>query len=411
MRLNLFLAGALAAGALASAAQAGDYQIVDVAKSQIGLNVSIAGTVTAFKTVQLTAQAPGRIRHIAGREGDTFASGSVLIEMDDTAMLARREAALAAREAAIASIQNAHAQLRREYLSPRSDSTASAPGGMGVPAMMDEMFSSPMQGFMGMRDNDVQRYSDMVSMRTAVTQAQNSLRQAEANIREIDARLRDTRSVAPFAGVIEKVYVEIGDTVQPGQPIVDYSEAGRYKVEADLPVHLVRGLKPGQRLPVSLDNDGNPIPGSVHRIHPVADQQRHTVRVELSLPSGTLATSGQYAEIRVPDSSASIPAQLTIPASAVVSRGGMALVFQVGDDGKALLRVVRAGEQLEDGRLVVLSGLREADRIVANPSPGLRSGAQVEAPPEPEQPPVADESEQPAEQAAAPAAPSIAEQQ
>lgn len=378
MRLNLFLASILAVSATALHANSSDYDIVTVEKSAVGLNISIAGTVTAFKTVQLTAQIPARVLSITGREGDSFEEGGVLIQLDDAAMLARREAAYAAREAAIASIQNAEAQLRREYLSPRSDSTASAPGGMGMPAMVDEMFSSPMQGFMGMRDNDVQRYSDMVSMRTGVAQAQTQLRQADANILEIEAKLRDTRSVAPFAGVIEKVYVEVGDTVQPGQPMVNYSESGQYKVEADLPVHLVRGLRPGQQLPVSLDNNSAPIDATVYRIHPTADIQRHTVHVEFTLPEGTTATTGQYAELKVPDTSSDIPAQLTIPSSAVVSKGGMALVFSVDTEGTARLRVVRLGED-SGTRVVVLSGVRENDEIVNNPPPGLRAGTRVKS--------------------------------
>lgn len=378
MRLNLFLASLLAMSATTLQANTGEFDIVNVEKSEVGLNISIAGTVTALKTVQLTAQIPARVLSIYGREGDSFAEGSVLIQLDDAAMLARREAAYAAREAALAAIQNAQAQLRREYLSPRSDSTAAAPGGMGVPAMMDEMFASPMQGFMGMRDNEVQRYSDMVSMRTGVAQAQTQLRQADANILEIEAKLRDTRSVAPFSGVIEKVYVEVGDTVQPGQPMVSFSESGQYKVEADLPVHLVRGLRPGQQMPVSLDNNSAPVMATVHRIHPTADLQRHTVEVEFTLPVGTSATAGQYAELKIPDTSSDIPSQLTIPSTAVVNKGGMALVYAVDNDGIARLRVVRLGDKA-GAQVVVLSGVRENDEIVNNPPPGMRAGTQVKS--------------------------------
>lgn len=379
MRLNALLAGLLATAvttATAIASQSG-IEVVPVQRSQIGLSVSVAGTVTARKTVQLAAQTPGRVITIAGREGDTFSSGAVLIQLDEAAMLARREAAMAARESALASIQNAQAQYRREIYSPRSDAASSAPGGMGMPAMMDDMFSSPMQGFMGMRDDEIQRYSDMVGARTQVAQAQTALRQAEASIMEIDASLRDTRSIAPFDGIIEKVYVEVGDTVQPGQPIVDFSETGRYKVEADLPVHLVRNLSKGQSLPVSLDNKGRSISAEVYRIHPVADARRHTVRVEFSLPTSVNATAGQYAEIRVPDTSNQLPAQLTMPMSAVLSRGGMAQVFAVDQTGAARLRVVRLGEATGDGRVVVLSGVLEGNLVVNNPPPGLRSGVVV----------------------------------
>lgn len=355
-------------------------QIVPVERAEVQLTVSIAGTVTPFKTVQLTAQMPGRILHIAGREGDSFAQGQVLVELDDSALLAKREAAVAAYQSASAAIYNAQAQYQQELETPRSEATRTAPGGFGFPAMMDQVFGTPMQDVMGLRNQDSQEYTDLVSVQTQLTQAQNALRQAQANIREIDSRLRDTRSVAPFDGVIDKVYVEEGDTVQPGQPLVDFSLVGRFKVEADLPVHLVRNLAPGMTLPVNLNNQGQQVMAEVYRIHPTADLQRHTIRVELTLPYGTHATAGQYAEIAVNDNGANIPAQLSIPRSAVIEKGGMPLVFSVDRNGIARLRVVRLGEELANGRVAVLSGVREGDRVIANPPPGLKAGRQVLTP-------------------------------
>ena len=356
----------------------GGLQIVPVERAQTQLTVSIAGTVTPFKTVQLTAQIPGRVKYIGGREGDAFGEGQVLIELDDTALLARREAAVAAREAAIASIQNAQAQYQRELASPRSDATSMAPGGFGFPAMMDQMFSSPMEDALGFRDRDMEQYSNVIDVQTRVAQAQTSLRQADASIAEIDSRLRDTRSVTPFSGVVDKLYVEVGDTVQPGQPLVDFSQSGLYKVEADLPVHLVRTLSPGMTLPVKFDNRGQHTMAQVYRIYPTADLQRHTVHVEFTLPQGTSATAGQYVELEVTDTGANIPAQLSIPRSAVIDKGGMPLVFSIDANGVARLRVVRLGDELGKGRVAVLSGVRAGDRIIDNPPPGLKAGAVVQ---------------------------------
>ena len=140
-------------GQTASAAgQAGiEYQIHEVNRESIPLTVSFAGTVSADKTLQLTAQMPGRITMIAGQEGDAFERGSVLVELDDSGLLARREAAIANRAAAVADMRNARVQLNREIYSPRSNSAGAAPGGMGMPAMMDQVFTNPMQNMMGMR--------------------------------------------------------------------------------------------------------------------------------------------------------------------------------------------------------------------------------------------------------------------
>ena len=372
-------------GQTASAAgQAGiEYQIHEVNRESIPLTVSFAGTVSADKTLQLTAQMPGRITMIAGQEGDAFERGSVLVELDDSGLLARREAAIANRAAAVADMRNARVQLNREIYSPRSNSAGAAPGGMGMPAMMDQVFTNPMQNMMGMRSRGSELQSDLVGAETALAQATTRMRSAEANIAEIDSLLRDTKGIAQFSGVIQKVYVEVGDTVQPGQPLLDFSESAALVVEADLPVRLSRALRPGQPIEVVLQGSG-PMRAPVSRIHPVADPRQNTVRVELSLPHSSGATPGQYVEIRIPDNASQMPAQLTIPQTAVITRGGLPLVYAIDAEGRARLRVVRLGGSPDGRSQVVLSGVNVGDLLVDQPPPGLRAGTQVMNPVRPE---------------------------
>jgi RND family efflux transporter MFP subunit len=368
---------------MASEAPAGGFKVHTVSRESIPLTVSFAGTVSADKTLQLTAQMPGRIAAIAGQEGDAFDKGSVLVELDDSGLLARLDAAIANREAAIADMRNARVQLDRELYSPRSNSAGAAPGGMGMPAMMDQVFTNPMQNMMGMRSRGSELRSDLVGAETALAQANTRIRSAEANIKEIESMLRDTRGIAQFSGVIQKVYVEVGDTVQPGQPLIDFSESAALVVETDLPVRLSRSLRLGQPIDVALQGS-NVIQAPVGLIHPVADPRQNTVRVELTLPTGSGATPGQYVEIRVPDHAAQMPAQLTVPKSAIVTKGGLPLVYAVGSDGKARLRVVRLGNSPDANTRVVLSGVNVGDRLVDQPPPGLRAGTQILQPVPPE---------------------------
>lgn len=369
--------------ALAADSTNTEYKLYEVGREAIPLTVSFAGTVSADKTLQLTAQMSGRIAQIAGQEGDRFDAGTVLIELDDSALLARIDAAVASRDAAAADIRNARVQLQRELYSPRSNSSGSAPGGMGMPAMMDQAFTNPMQSFMGMRNRGSERTSDLVSAETTLAQATTRYKSAEANIKEIQSMLRDTQGVAQFSGVIQKVHVEVGDTVQPGQPLLDFGESEALKVEADLPVRLSRTLQPGQVLDVELNGD-TLLKAPVSRIYPVADPRQNTVRIELALDAGSGATPGQYVEIRVPDIAAGLPDQLTIPNSAIVTKGGLPLVFAIDGEGKARLRVVRLGNAPDGSTRVVLSGVNAGDLLVDQPPPGMRSGTPIISPALPE---------------------------
>jgi len=386
VKLDKFLLATVLIAELGSVAAAeignSEYKIHEVSRESLALTVSFAGTVSADKTLQLTAQMPGRIARIAGQEGDAFESGTVLVELDDAALLARVEAAAASRDAAAADIRNARVQLQRELYSPRSNSAGSAPGGMGMPAMMDQAFTNPLQSMMGMRNRGTERASDLVGAETTLAQATTRYKSAEANIKEIQSRLRDTKGVAQFSGVIQKVHVEVGDTVQPGQPLLDFSESAALKVEADLPVRLSQTLQPGQMLDVALGETLLQAP--VSRIHPVADPRQNTVRIELALDVASGATPGQYVEIRVPDRAADLPAQLTIPQTAVITKGGLPLVYAIDREGKARLRVVRLGNAPDGRSRVVLSGVKAGDQLVDRPPPGLRAGTQITTPVQPE---------------------------
>jgi RND family efflux transporter MFP subunit len=376
--LTAVLAGALSLLALsASAAEPAAYDLYTVQRERTGVAIDIAGTVIARKTAQLSAQLPGRVSLIAGQEGDRFATGTVLVALDDRAWQAKLDAAVASRDAALASIRNANAQWSRELASPQGSAGSQAPGGMGMPAMVDQMFTNPMQSFMGMRNRGAERGSDLVARETQIAQANNAYRQAEAQIREIQAILRDTKSVAPFDGVIETVHVEVGDTVQPGQPLISYSETAGFQVQADVPVRLRPGLQEGMALNVQLDGSPPTIAAPISRIFPVADPEQHTVRIELDLPTDTVATVGQYAEISVPAPGGAQSASLLLPKSAIIRKGGLPLVFIAGPEGRARLRVIRVGEAVDANLTAVLSGIREGDRVVDNPPPGLRAGDPV----------------------------------
>jgi RND family efflux transporter MFP subunit len=376
LSLGLFCLLSFALAPVASL-PAKDIDLYTVKREQVSVHIAIAGTVSARKTVQLTAQIPGRIQQISGQEGDRFRQGNLLVQIDDRALRAKLDAAIASRDSALASIRNANMQLNRERYSPQSRASGEAPGGMGMPAMMDQMFTNPMQNVMGMRNRGIEQGSDLVSRETLLTQANTQYKQAEAQIEEIQAALRDARSVAPFTGVVETVYVEVGDTVQPGQPILNFSETGGFQVEADVPARIRSGLREGDLLEVRLDGADPAIKARITRIFPVADPRQHTVRVEMELPQGTQATVGQYAEVHVPDMQAQRVSDLVIPRSAVIKKGGLPLVYAVGDDGMTRLRVVRLGENLGTGYCVVLAGLREGDVILNDPPPGMRAGVPV----------------------------------
>ena len=332
--------------------------------------LSLGGTVVPYKEVTLAAQLPGRVTFIAGREGDTFEEAKLLVAIGDEELLANRRALLAQIASADAQLRNAGVQYNREIYSPQS---RTAPGGMGMPNLFDQMFTRPMEGFIGDRDRTTERSADLFSSGIQIQEAQNALLRLQAELQALDSKIRDARSIAPFAGVVIKKLVEVGDTVQPGQALLNFADVSYLQVEVDVPARLRAGLREGQMVQAELDPANHRVPVRVAQIFPMADPQRHTVKVKFDLPQG-ISEPGMYAKVLVPDLSAPARANPVIPASAVRYNGSLPGVYVLNERGEPQLRLVRVGEERSGGLLTVLSGLKPGERVLANPPPGVAAG-------------------------------------
>jgi multidrug efflux pump subunit AcrA (membrane-fusion protein) len=346
--------------------------IVTVRANSAASAVTLGGTVVAFKQVTLTAQIPGRVEFIAGTEGDSFKSKDILVAIDDDDLLAKRQAAIAQLNNAYSQIANAQVQYNRELWSPQSRSITRS-GGMGMPMMMDQMFTQPFSQMMPGEyggDRYVDRQADIYSYGTQLTQAQNQQATAKSALDEVDAKLRDTRSFAPFDGVIIRKMVEEGDTVQPGQPLLEVADLTYLQIQVDVPVRLMGGLNTGLMLPVKIDVGNVSVDGRVAQIFPSADPVRHTVTVKVDLPIGVAGGPGMYAEVMVPDETSATQEVPVIPDTAVLWRGSLPAVYVARGDGGKELRLVRLGDYVSGNQITVLSGLKVGEQIYSVPPTG-----------------------------------------
>ena len=372
-RRLLTLAFVAAFLSVAGHASAADFKTMIVPVEQIGKMTTLSGTVVPYKEVNLAAQTPGQVTYISGSEGDTYETGVTLVTISDDSIQAQRRAALAEIASARASLGNAQVQYSRELVAPRVNSITGVPG-MGMPAMWDQMFTRGFSNMAGNSSNTgVERQADLYNNYASVNQAQSRLQQAHASLDTLDASLRDTRTLAPFDGVITQKLVEEGDTVQPGQQLIRFAYTKFLRLKVEVPVRLVAVLEQGMMVPARLDVRGPMVMARVAQIFPMADASGHTVTVKFDLPEGTPGGPGMYAEVRVPDHSEVYRSAPIVPVEALVWRGSFPSVFVLAE-GKPSLRLVRLGVDLEDGRMTVLAGLKGGEELILNPPVGLASG-------------------------------------
>ena len=329
--------------------------------------VYLGGTVIPARQVAISAQMPGRVEFLAGAEGDVFDANTALVALDDTELLAQRRAALAQMANADAALRNAGVQFSRELASPQSRGTMP---GMGVPGVFDQMFTRPFSDMMGMQNSGFERHADLYSRSAGIEQARSSFMQARSQLDAIDARLRDLVGYSPFNGVIVNKLVEVGDTVQPGQPLLVFADTTALQVQVDVPARLMPGMNAGMMLSARLDVHNRSVPVRVAQIFPMADAIRHTVTVKLDLPLDAPAAPGMYAEVILPDPHSAVSEVPAVPRAALVQRGSLPTVCVRRADGSREMRVIRTGKALDGDRIAVLAGLEGGEQVFVNTPPG-----------------------------------------
>jgi len=321
----------------------------------------VGATVIPLRQVTLSAQISGSIREIAGRAGDPTKADQLLVGISRDALLAKRRSAVSGYWQAQSQVRNAQMQYQRSIHLARNGESTKGGGGF-MPFGMDRMMNRAIGG----GPSQMKRSAEVFSSRTAIDKAHNAVREARSQIERIDSMLVNSDSRAPFDGVIFQRLVEEGDTVQRGQPLLVVADTSRLQIEVDVPENLARSLRAGSPLEVTLNNGNDTVMASVAQVFPMADRVRHTVKVKIDLPTDVAATVGMYAVVAIPDTDSVLARGFpVVPDSALTYRGGLPMVFVVGDNGGPSLRLVRLGDKTRSG-IAVLSGLQSGERVVVD---------------------------------------------
>jgi RND family efflux transporter MFP subunit len=195
---------------------------------------------------------------------------------------------------------------------------------------------------------------------------------AKGAMAEAQAMTAYVEVLAPFDGVVTRKSADVGDLAAPSRPLVDVEDPSALQLEADVPEAIASGIQSGARMGIWLESLPDQIFGIVSEIAPAADPVSRTFRMKLDLPANSALRSGRFARLSVPTGEV---ASLHVPASAVVLRGQMELVFAV-EKQRACLRLVKTGRHI-NGETEILSGLDAGDVVVIDGATQLVDGQPV----------------------------------
>ncbi len=291
------------------------------------------GHTEADRRVQLEAEIEGRILALPVAKGDLVRAGEIIARLDP------RDRAAWVREAEALVLQR-----ERDYEAARR------------------------LGAKGYRSEN------------RVAQALAQLEEARARLERARFELSRTEIRAPFAGILERREVEIGDYVKVGEPIGTIVDLDPLVIVADLPEARLAGVRPGLTGRARL-RDGTELEGRLRYMAREADAATRSFRLEFAVPNPDLAfTAGSSADLLL--ELEPVPAHEIATSTLTLGDDGRLGVFLL-DDGDRVRFLAVTIVRSERSRLWV-TGLPERARIVTTGQGFLTEGQRVEVAAEPD---------------------------
>ncbi len=203
---------------------------------------------------------------------------------------------------------------------------------------------------------------------------------SESQLASAEDRLATSTLRAPAAGVVSRRYLQAGDRVDMGKPVVDIVDTRVLQLTASVPVEFVGELRIGRAVSLrAAQLDSTRVTGRISRINPTADEATRQVRVYVDVPNGSgRLMGGLFVSGRVLLRQA--PGAVVVPRTAVRYEGEVRtpVVYVIGG-GKVQRRVVVVGvSDEEQGLIQITSGVRIGELTVVGPVEGLADGAPAE---------------------------------
>lgn len=290
------------------------------------------GLVEAVRSATLSAQTQGRILEMSVDAGDRVTRGQRVVRIDSAQATQAEAGAEAQVEQARANAINARAQFERTR------------------GLFEQKFVSQ---------------AALDQAEAARNAAEAALRAAQAGRGQAAVATGFSSLAAPMDGVVARRDAQPGEMAQPGRALLTIYDPSALRVVADLPQSRLPALRAGPlSARVEFPDSGRWIEALSVELIPTADPRTHTVQARVALPPSLPGIlPGMFARVHFATATQD---RIGVPPEAIVRRGEITGVYVLDEAGGLVLRQVRLGELLADGRIEVLAGLSPSESVASD---------------------------------------------
>jgi RND family efflux transporter MFP subunit len=320
-------------------------------RAAAGQKLALPGTLQGYVQAPIAARASGYLKRWYKDIGSRVNKGDLLAEIDSPEIDQQLSQAIAARDQAAASLNLAN---------------------------------STMERWEALRKRDAVSQQELEERRSGAAQMRANLAAADANVERLRQLQGFKRVVAPFAGVVTRRNVDVGDLIDAGggagRTMFILSQTDPLRIYVNVPQTYAQNVKPGQQVTVTqAELHGRTFQGEVARTAGAIDTTTRTMQIEVTLPNkGSVLMPGAYVQVELPLQGGSA---LTIPTNALMIGGEGIRVAMLDSEKRVRLRPVKIGRNYGQS-VEVLDGLTTSDEVVLNPSDSLMEGDQVAVAPQ-----------------------------
>jgi len=287
------------------------------------------GTIEAVNQGTVSAQTSGRVMQVMYDVNDFVPAGAVIVKLKGT----EQRASLGQAEAALKEATSAEAEVQKRYAR--------------VQELLKERVVSQQQvdQVSAERDAGVAR---LASAKAGVVAAREGVSYTEVR--------------APYAGIVTKRHIEVGESVSPGTLLMSGLSLQYLRVTVDLPQSVVEKVRNVRKAAIYVN--GKRIEAKRITLFPEASAQSNTFKTRVDLPeNATDLYPGMFVKVAFVTGESE---RLLIPAAALVERSEITAVYVVDEKGATSLRQVRLGHRF-DNRIEVLAGIKAGEVIALDP--------------------------------------------
>lgn len=364
--------------------QVNGVEIGEVSTATYNTGNKVYGTTVSDESAKIAAEIMADVREINVKSGDIVKQGQSLVLLNNekaNASLSQVAANIDTVKAKINSIDETIKQVEAVVTKAQTDlalkekvyQRVNSLYGAGGASLQEK--DEAETAYLAAKSQVAEAEAQLETVKANRTEVLASQAVAEATYHLANINVQDATIKAPFNGIVVETYIDKGDMVSPGMPLVTIEKAPYY-LEVFVDERKQTKINIGDIIPVTIDALQKTVQGKVGEITPKIDPSSRTFKVKIEIPQKEVnIKSGMFGYAVFPESDQK---GIFIPTTAIYYWSQLTAVFVVDEQGIAHLRYVQLGEE-NNQSVEVLSGLNEGERIVTSNIERVKDGVQVVA--------------------------------